>query len=337
MPKIAVLGAGSIGAYIGAALTHAGGEVVMIGRARMAQQVAEHGLHLTDLHGGAVSLAPQQVHYSQDPATLADADLILVTVKSADTAQAANTIAEHAGAGTLVVSFQNGIGNADTLRAVLPHHLVLGGMVPFNVVQMPGGRLHRGTEGELVLQASPAVEGWQPLFASAGVPLQQRDDFTAVQWGKLLLNLNNSVNALSGLPLKTQLSQRAFRRCLADLVEEALAVLAAAGITPAKIARIGPQRLPMLLRLPDFLFTRIAAAMLRIDPEARSSMWEDLQTGRRTEVDYLNGAVVALAGAMGRDAPLSRRMVQMVRAAEEGRQSALDGAALHAALHAAGR
>jgi 2-dehydropantoate 2-reductase len=337
MPKIAVLGAGSIGAYIGAALTHAGGEVVMIGRPRMAQQVAEHGLHLTDLRGGAVSLAPQQVHYSQDPATLADADLILVTVKSADTAQAANTIAEHAGAGTLVVSFQNGIGNADTLRAVLPHHLVLGGMVPFNVVQMPGGRLHRGTEGELVLQASPAVEGWQPLFASAGVPLQQRDDFTAVQWGKLLLNLNNSVNALSGLPLKTQLSQRAFRRCLADLVEEALAVLAAAGITPAKIARIGPQRLPMLLRLPDFLFTRIAAAMLRIDPEARSSMWEDLQTGRRTEVDYLNGAVVALAGAMGRDAPLSRRMVQMVRAAEEGRQSALDGAALHAALHAAGR
>ena len=336
MAKIAVLGAGSIGAYVGAALTDAGGDVVMIGRARMAQQVAEHGLHLTDLHGGAVSLAPQQAHYTQDPATLADADLILVTVKSADTAQAANTIAEHAGAGTLVISFQNGIGNADTLRAVLPHHLVLGGMVPFNVVQMPGNRLHRGTEGELMLEASPAIEGWKPLFASARLPLLERNDFVAVQWGKLLLNLNNSVNALSGLPLKTQLSQRAYRRCLADLVEEALAILTAAGIAPAQIARIGPHRLPMLLRLPDFLFKRIAAAMLRIDPEARSSMWEDLQAGRRTEVDYLNGAVVGLARSLGREAPLSRRMVQLIHAAEEGAQTVLDGGALHAALHAVG-
>jgi len=334
--KVAVLGAGSIGAYIGAALIDAGGDVVMIGRARMAQQIGEHGLHLTDLHGGATSLLPQRVNYAQDPAALADADLILVTVKSADTAQAANTIAEHVGAGTLVISFQNGIGNADTLRAILPHHLVLGGMVPFNVVQMPGNRLHRGTEGELMLEASPAIEDWKPLFASARLPLLERSDFVAVQWGKLLLNLNNSVNALSGVPLKTQLSQRAYRRCLADMVEEALAVLAAAGIAPAKIARIGPQRLPMLLRLPDFLFTRVAAAMLRIDPEARSSMWEDLQAGRRTEVDYLNGAVVALARSIGKEAPLSSRMVQLVHAAEEGRQAALDGVALHAALHAAG-
>jgi len=331
--RIAILGAGSIGAYLGACLIAAGAGVVLIGRARMAQQIAGHGLHTSDLHGRKHDLAAAQIHYEQDPAVLGEADLILVTVKSADTAEAAQLIAAHAGGGVLVVSFQNGIGNAEVLRAALPHCAVLGGMVPFNVVQMEGNRLHRGTEGELMLEASPALEGWKEVFAVASLPLVEVQDFRAVQWGKLLLNLNNPVNALSGLPLKTELSQRAYRRCLADSIEEAVGVLHAAGIEPAQIGRIGPRRLPMLLRLPDFVFARLAKAMLRIDPEARSSMWEDLQAGRRTEVDYLNGAVVKLAESVGRDAPLSRRVVQLMRQAEEGKIKALSGPQLLAALH----
>jgi len=209
---------------------------------------------------------------------------------------------------------------------------VLGGMVPFNVVQMEGNRLHRGTEGELMLEAAPALEGWKGIFAKAGLPLIGRKDFLEVQWGKLLLNLNNPINALSGLPLKTELSQRAYRRCLAASIEEAVSVLQAAGIEPAQIGRIAPRKLPMVLRLPDFIFTRLAKTMLRIDPEARSSMWEDLQAGRRTEVDYLNGAVVKLAESTGRDAPLSRRLVQLVRQAEEGRLKNISGPQLLAAL-----
>lgn len=332
--RIAILGAGSIGAYLGACLIAAGADVILVGRARMAQQIAAHGLHTSDLQGRKHDLTAGQIRYEQDPGALGEADLILVTVKSADTQDAAQLIAADAGGGTLVISFQNGIGNAEVLRATLPHCAVLGGMVPFNVVQMAGNRLHRGTEGELMLEASPALEGWKPLFEQAGLPLIERQDFLQVQWGKLLLNLNNPVNALSGLPLKTELSQRAYRRCLADLIEEAVALLDAAGIEPAKVARIGPRHLPKVLRLPDFLFTRIAKAMLRIDPEARSSMWEDLQAGRRTEVDYLNGAVVKLAEAAGREAPLSHRMVQLMREAEAGRIMSLPGPQLLKALHA---
>ena len=109
-------------------------------------------------------------------------------------------------------------------------------------------------------------------------------------------------------------------------------MLRAAGIRPAKVARVGPSLLPTLLRLPDALFTRVAAAMLRIDPQARSSMWEDLQAGRRTEVDYLNGAVVTLAQSLGLSATANQRMVALVRAAEAGTQPALNGVALWQAL-----
>jgi 2-dehydropantoate 2-reductase len=84
--------------------------------------------------------------------------------------------------------------------------------------------------------------------------------------------------------------------------------------------------------LPDALFTRVAATMLRIDPQARSSMWEDLQAGRRTEVDYLNGAVVKLAQSLGLNAPANARMVTLMRAAEAGTQPALSGTVLWQAL-----
>lgn len=330
--KIVVFGAGSIGAYVGGSLIAAGANVLLIGRARMGERIARQGLLLTDLHGGKVKLDGARIPYTEDPGALAEADLILVTVKSADTATAADAIYAYAKPSALVLSLQNGVGNADTLRERLNGLPVLAGMVPFNVVQMEDGRFHRGTEGELMVEASPAIGAWQSMFDAARLPLVERTDFAAVQWGKLLLNLNNPVNALSGLPLRAELSQHGFRRCLALLIDEALDVLQAAGIAPAKVAKVGPHMLPKLLRLPDWLFKRVAAAMLRIDPEARSSMWEDLQTGRRTEIDYLNGAVVTLAHSLGRQAPANERVVELIRRAEthkglKGKE--LDGAVLY--------
>jgi len=330
--KIAVFGAGSIGVYVGASLLAAGADVVFIGRKSMAVRVAADGVALTDLHGAEVRIDGRQIAFSEDPAALAGANLILVTVKSADTRAAALAIGAHAVQGSVIVSLQNGIGNADLLQEMLPGQEAIGGMVPFNVVQMPGNRFHRGTEGELMVAASPALSPWLETFRHARLPLVERQDFLAVQWGKLLLNLNNPVNALSGLPLKTELSQRAYRRCLALLIDEALEVLEVAGVKPAKVARIAPHLLPRLLRLPDFLFTRIAAAMLRVDPEARSSMWEDMQAGRKTEIDYLNGAVVRLAESVGRKAPVNERMMALIHTAEQRKDFRLDGKGLLDAL-----
>ncbi|WP_210546052.1 2-dehydropantoate 2-reductase [Rhodoferax sp. PAMC 29310] len=330
--KIAVLGAGSIGVYVGGVLLASGADVTLIGRATMQARIARDGLTLTDLHERHVVLRADQIHFTQDAAALAQADLVLVTVKSADTAQAAKLIAAHGKASALVLSLQNGVGNADTLRLALPGRTVLAGMVPFNVVQLGDSQFHRGTEGDIAVEQSPALNPWHAVFAAAQLPLVEHENFAAVQWGKLLLNLNNPINALSGLPLKTQLSQRAYRRCFALLIKEALGVLAAAGIEPAKVVRLGPRLLPLVLSLPDALFSRVARAMLRIDPQARSSMWEDLRAGRRTEVDYLSGAVVQLAESLGIDAPFNRRIVALMRLAESGKQSSMSGSELSKAL-----
>jgi 2-dehydropantoate 2-reductase len=99
-------------------------------------------------------------------------------------------------AGAIVVSFQNGLRNADVLRAALPQQIVLAGMVPFNVMQPGPGAFHQGTAGELEVAASPALQPFLDDFRRAGLPLSERTDMAAVQWAKLLLNLNNAINAL---------------------------------------------------------------------------------------------------------------------------------------------
>jgi 2-dehydropantoate 2-reductase len=181
-------------------------------------------------------------------------------------------------------------------------------MVPYNVAETGPGAFHRGTAGRLAAKDDAALRPWLPVFERAGIPLDLYADLLPVQWGKLLLNLNNPVNALSGLPLRDELLQRGYRCCFAALIDEALGVLGSAGIAPAQVAAVPARRLSTVLRLPDWLFRIVAARMLRIDAKARSSMADDLALGRRTEIDALSGEVVRLAHDQDMEAPRNARM-----------------------------
>ena len=131
------------------------------------------------------------------------------------------------------------------------------------------------------------------------------------------------------LPLKAQLSQRAYRLVLAASVREALAAMQAGGINPAKIGKVRPQIIPAVVSLPDWLFRLVAANMLKIDEEARSSMAEDLDAGRKPEIDWLNGEIVRLGLRTGIATPVNAKLSQMVnRAFAEGKSPNLSGAEL---------
>ncbi|HEU5128730.1 MAG TPA: 2-dehydropantoate 2-reductase [Glycomyces sp.] len=327
---ICVYGAGSVGCYVGGRLAAAGADVVFIGRERTARQLAWHGLTLTDWRGA--ELRVPEPRYETAPDAAAEADLVLLTVKSAATADAAVELGPLLKPGAVVLSLQNGLRNAEKLRDLLPGIDVLPGTVGFNVVNRGAGWFHGATSGDLEAQAHEALDACAADFERAGLPLVRREDMRGVQAAKLLLNLNNAVNALSGLPLKEELSQRAFRRCLAAAQREALTAFAAAGIAPARLTPLPPRWVPALLAAPDAVFTRAAARMLAIDPLARSSMWEDLEAGRATEVDHLNGEIVALARAHGTEAPVNERLVALVRDAEAGGRRDWTGAALLAEL-----
>lgn len=327
-PLIAVFGAGSIGCYVGGRLAATGTRVRLIGRERMGAAIAANGLRLTDYRGADLRLAPGAVDYRTDPQALAGADLVLVTVKAGDTAETAAILAEHAPKSALFISFQNGIGNEDVLRAALPGRVVLAGMVPFNVVQLPGATFKQASQGALDVERHATLAPFLPAFARAGLPVTQHADFRPVQWGKLLLNLNNAISGLSGLPLREELSQRAYRQCLAMAQREALAAMHAAGIRPAKLTAVPPAWVPPIISLPNWLFLRLASKMLEIDPSARSSMIDALDAGRRTDVDWLNGEIVRLAQKSGLAAPVNRRLVELVHETESGTRRMWTGPAL---------
>jgi len=315
---ICVYGAGSIGCYVGGRLAATGSAVAFVGRPRLAAEIRAHGLHLTDWRGADLRVPAAQMRFETDPGAAREADLVLVTVKSSGTEQAGRELAAVLKPGTIVISFQNGLHNDEVLRAELPGRTVLTGMVPFNVVNRGAGAFHQGSEGALEAQADASLAPHLSAFAAAGLPLELHRDMRAVQWGKLQLNLNNAINALSGIPLKEELSQRAFRRCLALAQEEMLDLLDAAGIRPAKLTPLPPHLLPRMLTVPDAVFRLLASRMLAIDPLARSSMWEDLQAGRATEIDWLNGEVVRLAGSLNRTAPVNGKLVALILEAEKG-------------------
>jgi len=243
--------------------------------------------------------------------------VVLVTVQSADTAGMADTIASHAPDDAPIVSLQNGVGNLATLRERLGGR-VLGAMVPFNVVALGEGRFHRSTSGDIYVEQDAALTAER--VSVPDLKMRATGNIVGVQWGKLIVNLNNALNALSGLPLREQLAQRAWRVLFADQMAEGLAAIRAEGISPVSPTPIPPAWMPPLLRLPDGIFGLLLGRIMHIDPAARSSMWEDLQRGRRTEIDYLQGVITAIADRHGLKAPLSRRVVGLIRQAEAAGQ-----------------
>ena len=312
--KIGVAGAGSIGCFVGGMLAAAGRDVALLARPRVIAEIETNGLRLTSFEGFDRRIAPNELTLSENPAIFADAAIVLVTVKSADTAEMADILAENARADVVIVSLQNGVGNVAVLREKLPGRRVLAGMVPFNVIAMGDGRFHRATSGDIVIEQDDA--GTAERLSVPGLKMRPSADIAGVQWGKLLVNLNNALNALADLPLRRQLAQRAWRRLFADQMAEGLAALRAEGIRPVSSTPIPANWTPALLRLPDAVFEIMLGRTMKIDPEARSSMWEDLQRGRRTEIDYLQGVITGIADRHGLQVPLTRRIVELIKRAE---------------------
>jgi 2-dehydropantoate 2-reductase len=311
---IVVAGAGNIGCYVGGLHAHAGRRVSLLARPRVIAEIERFGLTLTSLEGSSWHVASRQIKLSGDPKVLADAGMVVVTVKSADTADVADAIARYAPSDAVVVSLQNGIANVPVLRERLPGRPVLAAMVPFNVVAAGDGRFHRATSGDIVIEDDAA--GAAARLSIPELPMRATANIAGVQWGKLIVNLNNAINALSGLPLREQLGKRDWRRLFADQIAEGLMAVRAEGIAPVSPTLAPMSVTPNLLRLPDVLFRIALAPAMKIDPQARSSMWEDLERRRRTEIDYLQGVITGIADRHGLKAPLSRHIVTLIKDAQ---------------------
>jgi 2-dehydropantoate 2-reductase len=376
-PRIAIFGAGAIGCYVGGRLAAGGAKVTLIGRARVLDELSS-GLTVSDLDGDRYTV---KVPTTSDHAAARDAEIVLVTVKSAQSAGAGSALARVGlPSSAHVVSLQNGVRNAEAIEKAInskprpatrsdesglhslktpdgsrapnngvpklesgpqrapetgpvmaPKHVAMG-MVPWNVVRRGPGAYHRGSSGVLMVEHDDELEPLYRALTQAGLAFETRHDMAAVQWAKLLMNLNNAVNALSGLPLKDELSQRAYRQVLAAAQREAVELLEKKGQAIARLTPVPPSWIPRVLDTPNIVFSVAARPMIAIDPHARSSMWDDLEARRATEIEYLQGEIVTLAEALGGDAPVNRALAKLVRTAESGGRRTYPGDELKKAV-----
>jgi len=312
--KVGVQGAGAVGCYVGGRLQAAGAaDVVLVGRARLRDQLRATGLAVQDFDGPRVTAVGYR--FATEASALADCDVVLCCVKSHHTAAAAAELAAVLGPDALVVSLQNGVRNPDVLRAALPGRRIVPSIVSWNVVAVDGS-FRRTTSGPLVVERGPATQALVRALVAAGIGVEQPAELAPHQWTKLLVNLNNAVSALTDVATTRLLREPGYRRTLAALVDEGLGVLRAAGIKPAKFNGVPLAWMPRLLRLPTAIVKLVTRAQLKVDPAARSSIVAGPRAHRPTEVDYLNGEIVSLAERHHVAAPINRRIVALVHDAE---------------------
>jgi 2-dehydropantoate 2-reductase len=299
-PKIAVVGAGAVGGYFGGLLARAGAPVVMIGRPAFVEAVRENGLFLDTLH----FQESVRVEASTELSAARGAEIVLFCVKTTDNAATARALAPLLTPGALVLSLQNGVDNVEQIGAAagiaaLPAVVYVAASVP-----EPGRVKHVG-RGDLVIgPPNETTERVAALFSHANVPCRISQNIEGELWTKLIWNCAlNAVSAL-GRAKYGQVSRSADAwKVVETAVYEVLAVARAANIHPPgledpKAALAGA--------------LKIATQMA----EALSSTAQDLNRGKRTEIDSLNGYVARRGAELGVPTPVNHTLYALVKLAE---------------------
>lgn len=310
---VGVVGAGAIGGYLAAELSAGGARVTLVHRKGAA---GAEKAPLAVRADGIVFKQTTEILLTDSLDALRGADACLVTVKSRDTEAAADALAGALSPDTVVVTFQNGLRNAEILRARLGER-VTPGVVTYNVFIDERGRRRQATTGKLLAGLLPGPGGMRlralrEAFRAAGERLDLRADIDRVLLGKLLLNLNNGVCAATGLGIAASLLDRDARACFAHCLREGLHWMSRAGLRPARVTALPPALLPLVLGLPGPLVDRAARAIAGIGAAARGSTLQDLDRGRATEIDELNGAIAAIARRAGGSAPINELVTRIV-------------------------
>ncbi|MBV1859057.1 MAG: 2-dehydropantoate 2-reductase [Nannocystaceae bacterium] len=311
--RVGVFGAGAIGAHVGTRLSAAGLPVVLFDRPqRVAAGPPERAVDAR----GRVYRPGHDLVLTDELEALASVDICLVSVKAASTETVARHLAPILPPGVATVSLQNGLRNPQRLRMHLSP--VIAAVVGFNVVVGSEGVTTQTVPGKLYLGEGPTLASQQALEALAlalrqsGLPTEIRSDITAVAAGKLLLNLNNGIGGATGLGIGQMLADADARACFSECLLEGRRVLAAAGHSIGRAGPLGARAVAAAMRLP----TWIVRATAPVAPSAITSTLADLRRGQPTEIDDLNGEIVALASAHSVPAPCNGVVVDAVHAHE---------------------
>jgi 2-dehydropantoate 2-reductase len=303
-PRVAVVGAGAVGGYFGGMLARAGARVTLIGRPAHVDVWRRDGLFVDSINfQESVS-----VEASTDLAASGDADLVLFSVKSLDTEETARQLARHVKGDALIVSLQNGVDNVERIRSAAALDPIAA--VVYVASSMPAaGRITHDARGDLLIGDRPgrpgppretAIARVSSWFEAAGVPCRVSPDIDADLWTKLITNAAlNAISAVVRAPYGDIVAIPESRETVRQLVEECVAVARADGVS-----------------LPDVDFVEMVWRFAEKVARVYSSTAQDLERGKRTEIDALNGFVVRRGARLGVRTPVNQSLLALVKLRE---------------------
>jgi len=300
-PRIAVVGAGAVGGYFGGMFARAGAPIVLIGRKHFTEAVNSKGLVLDRLHSQERIRADATVEMSG----VRDCSLILFSVKANDTSATAIQMEPFVRQDAIVVCLQNGVDNADQVRAAA--HVAAVPAVVYVAVSVPeSGRVKHLARGDLIIgPPSEQTTYLADVFVRAGIPCRISDNIQGELWLKLLRNCAlNAISALGQVRYGQIAQNDDARKLMEQIVDEVLAVACAAGLV---LPGVDDRESGMAAAME--LATQMA--------DAFSSTAQDLNRGRLTEIDALNGYISRRGAELGIPVPANHALFTLVKLAEQ--------------------
>jgi 2-dehydropantoate 2-reductase len=303
-PRVAVVGAGAVGGYFGGMLARAGAQVTLIGRAMHVDVWTRDGLLLD----GVTFRECIPVAASTEMSASRDADLVLFSVKSLDTEKTARELARHVRGDALIVSLQNGVDNVERMRAAAALDPIAAVVYVASSMPASGCVKHSG-RGDLLIGDLPgrsgprreaAVARVSAWFEAAGVPCPISPDIEADLWIKLITNAAlNAISAVVHAPYGDIVAIPESRETIRQLVNECVTVAQAGSVA-----------------LPAVDFVQMVWHFAEKVGQVYASTAQDLDRGKRTEIDALNGFVVRRGAKLGVATPVNQALLALVRLRE---------------------
>lgn len=307
--QVAVIGAGAVGGTTAALLEKAGHDVVVTARGAHLDAIREHGIRLTG--GWGEHTARVEARERLD----APAELLVLTTKAQDAASALEANCAAWGS-RLVLVIQNGLDGAAGAASVLGRDDVVGGLAMYAASYLRAGEVQVTTPLPTFLGGPlPSLDEITAVLGSA-MPVEVLDDLERAQWTKLMINEVNALPAITGLSVQEVVADAGLRRVLTRSMREAVRVARSHGVRFVPMSGMSDRILRAFVAMPESLAERLPRLMARrmgAVPNPGSTL-QSIRRGQRTEIDHLNGAIVARAGAV--PVPVNRALVELVHEVE---------------------
>jgi 2-dehydropantoate 2-reductase len=318
--RIAVIGAGAVGGTLAALLDRAGHSVEVTARGENLAAIKADGLRLDG--GWGEHTARVEAHETLAWIGAPAPDFAILATKAQDAAAALRANREVLGAAPLLVA-QNGLGGLEVARSVLPESPLLGGLALFAASFLEPGRVTVTAPLPLIVGAAdgtvPEVLDGAAEVLRGALPIEVTDDIVGAQWTKLLINHVNALPAITGLSVQQVIADPELRKVMTASMRETVRVARRLGIRFGKVQGVNGRVLGAIGSAPlafGAWFPKTLGSRMGSVPNPGSTL-QSIKRGQLTEIDFLNGAVVAAAQGGGVAAPINQQIVDLVHEVEE--------------------